>query len=132
MIGKALYEGVLVDVSFADFFLAKWIGKQGFLDDLPSLDPELYQGLIFLKNYTGDVEKDFALNFTISIEEFGVSKSIELIPNGSMIPVTKENRIQYLYLTAHYKVNLQIRKQCEAFFRGLQDLIDVNLQVFDH
>ena len=124
IIGKALYEGVLIDAAFADFFLAKWIGRQSFLDDLPSLDLELYQGLVFLKNYDGDVERDLALNFTVTEEEFGQSKSVDLIPNGSSIPVTNDNRIQYIYLSAHYKVNLQIRKQCEAFFRGLKDLID--------
>lgn len=73
IIGKALYEGVLLDVSFAEFFLAKWIGRQSFLDDLPSLDPELYQGLLFLKNYNGDVEKDLCLNFTVT-ENGSVSK----------------------------------------------------------
>ena len=46
MLGKALYEGILVDISFAGFFLAKWLGRQSYLDDLRSLDNELYKGLI--------------------------------------------------------------------------------------
>lgn len=65
--GKALYDGILVDVAFAGFFLAKWLGKQSWLDDLASLDPELYQGLIFLKHYTGDPE-ELSLNFTVAEE----------------------------------------------------------------
>lgn len=28
VLGKALYEGILLDVEFADFFLNKWLGKQ--------------------------------------------------------------------------------------------------------
>lgn len=59
-----MYEGILVDVAFAEFFLAKWLGRQSFLDDLASLDPELYKGLIYLKHYTGNPE-DLSLNFTI-------------------------------------------------------------------
>ncbi len=94
------------------------------MDDLPSLDPELYQGLLFLKNYQGDVEQDLSLNFTISQQEFGQPKLIELIPNGAQISVTQENKLKYIYLTAHYKVNLQIRQQCEAFFSGLKDLME--------
>jgi ubiquitin-protein ligase E3 C len=132
----------LVDVAFAEFFLAKWIGRQSFLDDLPSLDPELYQGLMFLKNYKGDVEKDLSLNFTVSEQgffinfktfiEFGESKTVELIPNGSNIPVTSDNRIQYIYLCSNYKVNTQMQKQCHAFFSGLKDLIDpVWLKMFN-
>jgi hypothetical protein len=84
ILGKALYEGILVEVAFAGFFLAKvrlchliasprgcllcrpyqWLGKQSFLDDLASLDPDLYQGLIFLKHYPGNPE-ELSLNFTI-------------------------------------------------------------------
>ena len=85
ILGKALYDGILVDVAFAGFFLAKvsstsseaccvgannlaqWLDKQSWLDDLASLDPELYQGLIFLKHYTGDPE-ELSLNFTMAEE----------------------------------------------------------------
>ncbi|KAI0771097.1 HECT-domain-containing protein [Trametes elegans] len=123
ILGKALYEGILIDVAFAGFFLAKWLGKQSWLDDLASLDPELYQGLIFLKHYTGDPE-ELSLNFTVAEEEFGVTKSVDLIPNGSNIPVTRENRLQYIYLVAHYRLTKQIKKQSAAFFEGLSEIID--------
>lgn len=123
ILGKALYKGILVEVAFAGFFLAKWLDKQSFLDDLASLDPDLYQGLIFLKNYTGDVE-ELALNFTVAIEEFGVAKAVDLIPDGSNVPVTRENRLQYIYLTSHYRLSKQIKLQSEAFFEGLSDMID--------
>ncbi|OAX36693.1 HECT-domain-containing protein [Rhizopogon vinicolor AM-OR11-026] len=123
ILGKALYKGILIDVAFAGFFLAKWLDKQSFLDDLASLDPDLYQGLIFLKNYTGNVD-DLALNFTIATEDFGVAKAVELIPDGSNVPVTRENRLQYIYLTSHYRLSKQIKLQSEAFFEGLSDMID--------
>lgn len=84
ILGKAMYEGILIDVAFAGFFLSKvcwhyflvckdsrillqWLGKQSFLDDLASLDPELYNGLIFLKHYTGNAE-DLSLNFTVAVD----------------------------------------------------------------
>ena len=47
--------------------LLQWLGKQSFLDDLASLDPDLYQGLIFLKHYPGNPE-ELSLNFTIADE----------------------------------------------------------------
>ncbi|RPD62864.1 HECT-domain-containing protein [Lentinus tigrinus ALCF2SS1-7] len=123
ILGKALYDGILVDVAFAGFFLAKWLGKQSWLDDLASLDPELYQGLIFLKHYTGNPE-DLSLNFTVAQEEFGETRTTDLIPNGSNIPVTRENRLQYIYLVAHYRLTKQIKKQSTAFFEGLSEIID--------
>ncbi|KAF8885801.1 hypothetical protein BD779DRAFT_1532475 [Infundibulicybe gibba] len=118
ILGKAMYEGILVDVAFAGFFLAKWLGKQSFLDDLASLDPELYN--------------DLALNFTVAVEEFGVAKTIDLIPNGSNTPVTRENRLQYIHLISHYRLTKQIRAQSDAFFEGLSELIDPNwLRMFN-
>ncbi|KAJ3505226.1 hypothetical protein NLJ89_g7531 [Agrocybe chaxingu] len=130
ILGKAMYEGILVDVAFAGFFLAKvrrrsyyYVCRQSFLDDLASLDPELYNGLIFLKHYAGNPE-DLSLNFTVAIEEFGVTKTIDLIPNGSNITVTRENRLQYIYLVSHYRLSKQIKLQSEAFFEGLSEMID--------
>ncbi|KAJ7755509.1 HECT-domain-containing protein [Mycena metata] len=123
IIGKAMYEGILVDIAFAGFFLAKWLSKQSFLDDLASLDPELYNGLIFLKHYAGNPE-DLSLNFTVAVEDFGVTKTVDLIPNGSNIAVTKDNRLQYIYLVSHYRLNKQIKLQSEAFFEGLSEIID--------
>lgn len=45
----------------------QWLGKQSFLDDLVSLDPELYQGLIFLKHYKGNFE-ELSLYFAVALE----------------------------------------------------------------
>ncbi|KAG8995219.1 hypothetical protein FRB94_009328 [Tulasnella sp. JGI-2019a] len=123
VLGKALYEGILVDVAFATFFLAKWLGRQSHLDDLASLDPEMYRGLIYLKHYDGNLE-DLALNFTVMTDDFGVTQTIDLIRNGASTSVTRENRMQYIYLMANYKLNSQIRYQSEAFFDGLSDIID--------
>ncbi|KAJ2912438.1 hypothetical protein MD484_g7973, partial [Candolleomyces efflorescens] len=131
ILGKAMYEGILVDVAFASFFLAKWLGKQSFLDDLSSLDPDLYKGLIFLKHYKGNPE-DLSLNFTIAVEELGVTKNVELVPGGSDISVTKENRLKYITLVSHYRLSRQIRRQSEAFFEGLKEMIDARwLRMFN-
>jgi ubiquitin-protein ligase E3 C len=58
IIGKCLYEGILVDVSFAGFFLLKWALTGGIssapresayranLNDVRDLDESLYQGLV--------------------------------------------------------------------------------------
>ena len=49
MIGKAVYEGIVVDVPFALFFVSQILGKDhavayySYVDELPSLDAELYK-----------------------------------------------------------------------------------------
>ncbi|KAJ1543257.1 hypothetical protein HK405_009413, partial [Cladochytrium tenue] len=72
--GKALYEGIVIDIPFATFVYAKLLGRMNFLEDLPSLDPQLYKNLIFLKHYEGDAE-DLGLTFTVDQEVFGSVKS---------------------------------------------------------
>ncbi|KAJ6615220.1 hypothetical protein B0H10DRAFT_2164909 [Mycena sp. CBHHK59/15] len=125
ILGKAIYDGILIDFAFAGFFLAKWLGRQGYLDDLASLDPALYKGLIFLKHYAGDVE-DLSLNFTVDVDvDAGTTQTIELLPDGNNIPVTKENRLQYIYLISHFRLSRQIKLQSEAFFQGLSEVIEL-------
>ena len=60
IIGKCLYEGILVDLKFASFFLLKWALTGGIgsapresnyranMNDLRDLDEALYQGLVRL------------------------------------------------------------------------------------
>jgi ubiquitin-protein ligase E3 C len=79
--------------------------------------------LIFLKHYDGD-PADLALNFTVTQDDFGVAKSVDLIPDGSNIPVTRENRLKYICYVSSYKLSRQIKKQCDAFFDGLSEMID--------
>ena len=49
IVGKAMYEGILLDYSFSHVFIWKLLGRYIFLDELSILDPELYQSLIYLK-----------------------------------------------------------------------------------
>lgn len=39
MLGKAMYDGIQMDVPFCGFFVSKLLGKHNYLDQLPSLDP---------------------------------------------------------------------------------------------
>jgi len=57
---------------------------------LQSLDAELFKHLMFLKNYSGSWE-DLCLSFTVSDAAFGISRELELIPNGKNIDVTSAN-----------------------------------------
>ena len=99
-----------MDIYFAPFFLVKWAttggpgsaGKEtnyrANLNDLRDLNETLYQGLLQLKNYTGNVEDDFALNITAS-DTLKISptqsKTVtrELRRNGESQPVTNEKSI---------------------------------------
>lgn len=49
VVGKALYEGILLDYSFSLVFVQKLLGRYSFLDELSTLDSELYRNLMYLK-----------------------------------------------------------------------------------
>ncbi|KAH9861210.1 hypothetical protein IAQ61_010947 [Plenodomus lingam] len=153
IIGKCLYEGILVDVNFAPFFLRKWAltggagsapnetGYRPTLNDLRDLDEELYQGLHKLKTYPGDVE-DFSLNFTvtdnITIDHTSNPKKTkavtkELKPDGANTPVTNQNRLVYISYMARHRLQNQPYLQTTAFLRGLGTMIQPSwLSMFNH
>ena len=78
-----MYEGITLEPRFADFFLRRLIGKQNSLNDLRSLDPELFKQMAQMRTYEGEVE-DLMLTFTITDENevTGERKEVELVPNG--------------------------------------------------
>ena len=141
IVGKCLYEGILIDVHFAPFFLVKWAltggrgsatnesGYRATINDLKALDEELYKGLLDLKNYPGNAE-DFALDFTITDEvstedePLGAIKiTRELRPDGANIPVTNENKLVYISYVARHRLQIQPHQQTSAFLRGLGEMI---------
>lgn len=135
MMGKALYENMLIELPLASFFLSKLLGQKTInvdIDHLSSLDKQLYKNLLYLKTYDGDVT-ELELDFTVASEEIGKTSVEELKSGGASIKVTNENRIEYIHLMADYKLNRQIRSQCNAFRQGLSDVINLDwLRMFSH
>ncbi|SPQ26829.1 83e2b5bb-b7cd-4b81-b9d5-e27a3a1c63a3 [Thermothielavioides terrestris] len=135
IIGKCMYEGILIDIVFAGFFLLKWASPAGAPDtyraninDLRELDEELYQGMLRLKNYPGDV-RDLSLDFTITDQISRPSEPVRtvtrnLVPDGENVAVTNENRLHYIIRVAHHRLVVQPYAQTRAFLRGLGTIID--------
>jgi hypothetical protein len=95
---SALYEGITIRPQFAHFFLSFLRGDYNFLHMLPDLstmDPQLYNNLMFLKNYDGDAE-DLCLTFTIANDDFGGNTELPLIPDGANVAVTNMNKQRYV------------------------------------
>ncbi|KAK9914927.1 hypothetical protein WJX75_002372 [Coccomyxa subellipsoidea] len=122
MVGKALYEGILLEVPLAGFFLKKLLRRGCDLNDLPSLDAELYRSLLFLRDYDGDVE-DLALTFTVTDSDFGTNREVELLPGSRERAVTNGNRLEYIHRVANFRLNVQIKRATDAFRKGLEDVI---------
>jgi ubiquitin-protein ligase E3 C len=133
IIGKCMYEGILIDIAFAGFFLLKWAAGSDWtnranLNDLHELDEELYQGMLRLKNYNGDT-KDLELDFTITDQISRPNEPLRtitrnLITDGDKTAVTNENRLLYITYVARHRLVIQQFQQTRAFLRGLGLIIE--------
>ena len=70
-----LVQGILLELPLAGFFLKKLLARGCDLNDLPTLDAELYRSLLLLRDYAGDVE-DLALTFTVSNDALGDNSEV--------------------------------------------------------
>ncbi|XP_078410555.1 ubiquitin-protein ligase E3B isoform X1 [Cetorhinus maximus] len=128
MLGKAVYEGIVVDVPFASFFLSQVLGHHhsalySSIDELPSLDSEFYKNLTSIKRYDGDIG-DLGLTLSYDEDVMGQLVCHELVPGGKTIGVTNENKISYIHLMAHFRMHTQVKDQTIAFIRGFRSIIN--------
>lgn len=61
------------------------------MDELPSLDADLYRSLTFIKHHNGDIA-DLDLTFSVDQDCLGHVVTNELVPGGRVIPVTNDNK----------------------------------------
>ncbi|ETI37863.1 hypothetical protein F443_16266 [Phytophthora nicotianae P1569] len=122
LLGLAIYNAVILDVSFPHIVYKKLMGCTLGLEDLELALPDLGRGLRQLLNFEGDVEGVYQRNFEYSYEVFGEVKTVELKPGGSSIPVTNDNREEYVALYVDYVLNRSVSRQYAAFHHGFHQV----------
>uniref|UniRef100_A0A0R3W4Q5 HECT-type E3 ubiquitin transferase n=1 Tax=Taenia asiatica TaxID=60517 RepID=A0A0R3W4Q5_TAEAS len=128
LLAKAVYEGIIVDVPFANFFLTQVLGRQrascySFLDELATLDRDLYKSLTYIKHYEGDVS-DLELTFSYDEDCLGRMVVHDLVPGGRYITVNNDLKISYVHRMAMFRMYKQIRGQTASFIRGFYSIIN--------
>ncbi|KAL6452038.1 HUL5 E3 ubiquitin-protein ligase HUL5 [Candida maltosa Xu316] len=134
IIGKCLYENVLIDVSFAPFFLNKWCNDnmKNSINDLSYLDRELFVNLMKLTKMTNDELESLDLTFSINIQIDSKAYVFDLLPNGSNLHVNSSNILNYIHQLANFKLNQSLRVQTRYFLEGLFSIISSSwLSMFD-
>lgn len=109
VIGKAIYDGRLLDAYFTRSFYKHILGKSVDYRDLEAVDPEYFKSLEWMLQ--NDITEVLDLTFSVDNEEFGETQVIELKPNGQNIAVTEENKMEYVKLVTEQRLTLSIRKQ---------------------
>ena len=67
------------------------------------------------------------LFFDWDVSHFGVTKTIELVPNGRNIQVNDTNKMSWVKLVTQYKMCAATKPQIESFLEGFFDIIPVEL-----
>ncbi|KZT10978.1 uncharacterized protein LAESUDRAFT_721398 [Laetiporus sulphureus 93-53] len=124
VIGKAIYDGRLLDAYFARSLYRQILGKPVDYKDVEWVDPEYYNSLCWiLDNDPSALE----LTFSVEADEFGVMKIVDLKENGRTIPVTQENKREFVQLSAQYRLYSSIKEQIEALLAGFYEIIPKDL-----
>lgn len=125
IIGKAIYDGRLLDAYFTRSFYKHILGKPVDYRDLESIDPEYFKSLEWMLN--NDITDILDLTFSVDDEEFGETKVIELKPNGINIAVTETNKQEYVRLVTEQRLTKSIKSQIDAFLDGFNEIIPADL-----
>jgi hypothetical protein len=131
VIGLAIYNQVILDVKFPMGLYKKLISPGDFelgLSDLMDFRPELAQGFIQLLEYdpsSGAAFEDVfpAMTFVVEYDCFGALVEVELTDGGKDIPVTMENREEYIKRYCEWIFHTGVKKQYKAFRKGFDQCI---------
>jgi len=130
IIGKALHEGRVLDCHFSRAVYKRLLGKEPNLKDLESMDLDYYKSLIWILE--NDITDVITEDFSVIEEQFGEEKVVDLIPNGRNIPVTDQNKREYVNAQVRYRLTTSVSAQLESFVRGFHDIIPAELvAIFD-
>ncbi|KAJ3855492.1 hypothetical protein EV368DRAFT_72228 [Lentinula lateritia] len=120
----AFHDGRLLDAYFARSLYRQLLGKPVDYKDVEWVDPEYYNSLCWI------LENDptlLELTFSVEADEFGVNRIVPLKEGGDAIPVTQENKREFVQLSAQYRLYSSIKEQIEHLSAGFYEIIPKDL-----
>ncbi|XP_024215638.1 probable E3 ubiquitin-protein ligase HECTD2 isoform X1 [Halyomorpha halys] len=141
LMGLAVYNSIILDLHFPSICYRKLLSppvvppvdtsgvgvvRNPTIDDLAEILPDVAKGLKELLAYEGNVEEDMCMNFQVSLEEYGEMKTFMLKPSGEHVPVTNDNRHEYVSLYLDWVLNTAIYEQFRAFYLGFHSVCASN------
>uniref|UniRef100_A0AAQ4QSR5 E3 ubiquitin-protein ligase SMURF1 n=1 Tax=Gasterosteus aculeatus aculeatus TaxID=481459 RepID=A0AAQ4QSR5_GASAC len=131
VMGLAVFHGHYINGSFTLPFYKQLLGKPIQLNDLETTDPELHKSLVWILE--NDITSVLDHTFCVEHNAFGKFSQHELKPNGRNLPVTEENKKEYVRLYVNWRFMRGIEAQFLALQKGFSELIPQHLlKPFDH
>lgn len=125
VIGKAIYDGRLLDAYFTRSMYKHILGRPVDYRDMESIDPEYYNSLVWMLE--NDITDVLDQTFAVETEFFGEMQVIDLIPDGRNVMVTQENKVEFVKLVTELKLTKSIETQINSFLKGFYEIVPKDL-----
>ncbi|CAM9757293.1 unnamed protein product [Heterosigma akashiwo] len=130
LLGKALFDGQLVQAHLVRPIYKHLLGWPLLFSDLEQVDHETYNGLLQMLEL--DDVSVCCVDFTVTEERFGAAETIDLKPGGADIDVTNDNVGEYLEALLRYRLCGRVQAQLTALLAGFYEVVpEPLLSVFD-
>ncbi|KAL3278333.1 hypothetical protein HHI36_013664 [Cryptolaemus montrouzieri] len=117
--GLAIYNFTIIDIPFPLALYKKLLEEPVGLAEMKGLSPSVHNSLQSLLDYDGDDIVDvFSLSFEVNKDVFGQITTVPLKTNGSNIPVTQDNKREYVNLYVDYIFHESVKVQYNSFHDG--------------
>lgn len=130
ILGLAIFHRRFLDAYFIVSFYKMILKKKITLSDMESVDADYHRSLQWmLDNPIADIVDE---TFTTVEDKFGEMVTVELKPGGEEVPVTDDNKAEYIELMTEWRISKRVEEQFKAFQSGFTELIPQDLiNVFD-
>lgn len=130
VVGLAVFHRRFLDAFFVVSFYKMILKMSVKLADMEAIDADFYRSLVWMLE--NDITDALDLTFSTEDDRFGEVVTVELKPGGEEIPVTNENKKEYVDLVTNWRIQKRIDEQFQNFAAGFNELIPQDLiNVFD-
>lgn len=120
--GLAIYNSCILQIKFPQVVFKKLKNEKLSYHDIREIDEEVYNNLVFIKNYDGNFE-DLGITFQVIYTILEQSYTWNLKEDGDKINVTKESKDEYISLYTDWYLNKSISLQFTSFEKGFSKVV---------
>ena len=124
LIGISLRTKQLMSIELCSAIWKTIVGDVITVDDVERVDLGFMNSLRQVKEYQesdGDEEFEYIFGLTFAVQD-SAGNEVELLPSGSQVPVTLENRTKFYDLALEYRMS-EWKQAAEAIAAGVYALV---------
>jgi len=122
LLGLAIFNNHILDLHFPRVVYKKLLGHDLDLEDLKEVFPDVHRSLKWLVEMENGIS-GLGLHFVVDHDTgLGERVSVDLIPDGRRIKVTRHNRFKFVELYTKFLLETSIESQFNAFRAGFLNI----------